>query len=71
MREVRSNDQKTPTDYHYAIRFYTVDLMDMPILLVVMTVVGHVTVLFFLCLLLFLFRFRFFSKFSFFEFSVF
>ena len=54
MREVRSNDQKTPTDYHYVIRPYTVDLMEMPIVLVVMTVVGHVTVLFFLCLLLFL-----------------
>ena len=55
MREVRSNDQKTPTDYHYVVRFYTVDLMEMPIVLVVMTVVGHVTVSFFLCLLPFLF----------------
>ena len=43
------------TDYHSVIRFYTGDLCEMPIALVVMAVVGHVIVLFYLYLLLFLF----------------
>ena len=38
------------------IRFYTGDLWEMPVVLVVMVVVGHVIVLFYLRLLLFLFR---------------